>query len=105
MALDIQYFKDKLEEELEQVATELGDLGHEDIDPTATEKDEIADRFEEQAEHQSESGTLIKRRNELQAALERIKNGTYGICEEGGEEIDQERLEANPAARTCSMHV
>ncbi len=105
MALDLAYFKDKLEEELETVAGELGDLGHEDIDPTATEKDEIADRFEEQEEHQSESGTLMRRRNDLMAALGRIKDGTYGICEECGQEIGEERLEANPAATTCSVHV
>ncbi len=105
MALDLNYFKEKLEEELAVVAGELSDLGHEDIDPTATEKDELADRMEEFEEHQSESGTLLKRRNEIMAALDRIKDGTYGICEEGGEEIDEERLEANPAARTCTMHV
>ncbi len=105
MALDLGYFKDKLEEELATVAAELSELGHEDIDPTATEKDELADRFEEQAEHSSESGTLLKRRNEIIAAIDRIKDGTFGICEEGGEEIEEERLEANPAARTCTMHV
>ncbi len=105
MALDLNYFKDKLEEELATVAGELSELGHEDIDPTATEKDELADRMEEFEEHQSEGATLLKRRNELMAALDRIKEGTYGICEEGGEEIGQDRLEANPAARMCTMHM
>jgi RNA polymerase-binding transcription factor DksA len=38
--------------------------------------------------------------SELQAALERIDNGTYGIDEVTGEPIDPARLEALPAART-----
>lgn len=103
--MDINYFKEKLEEELGTVAQELNDLGHEDIDPSATEKDELADRMEEFEEHQGESSALLKRRNELTAALQRITDGTFGICEECGEKIDEERLEANPAARTCSAHV
>jgi RNA polymerase-binding transcription factor DksA len=37
---------------------------------------------------------------ELQAALERIDNGTYGIDEVTGEPIDPARLEALPTART-----
>jgi DnaK suppressor protein len=37
---------------------------------------------------------------ELQAALERIDEGTYGIDEVTGDPITPERLEAFPAART-----
>jgi RNA polymerase-binding transcription factor DksA len=37
---------------------------------------------------------------ELQAALERIDNGTYGIDEVTGKAIAPERLEAKPTART-----
>ena len=31
--------------------------------------------------------------------------GTYGSCEISGEAIEVERLEANPAARTCKAHI
>jgi RNA polymerase-binding transcription factor DksA len=41
---------------------------------------------------------------ELQAALDRIDNGTYGIDEVTGEPIDPERLEALPTARTNVDH-
>ena len=41
---------------------------------------------------------------ELQAALARIDNGTYGIDEVTGEPIDPERLEALPTARTNVDH-
>src|SRR5207245_9195689 len=37
---------------------------------------------------------------ELQAALERIDRGTYGIDERTGEPIDEARLDALPTART-----
>ncbi len=37
---------------------------------------------------------------ELQAALERIDAGTYGVDEVTGEPIPDERLDAIPAART-----
>ena len=37
---------------------------------------------------------------ELDAALERVAAGTYGICEVCGLPIPPERLEARPAART-----
>lgn len=37
---------------------------------------------------------------EVDAALERVEAGTYGIDEETGEPIDPARLQAVPAART-----
>lgn len=37
----------------------------------------------------------------IQEALERIENGTFGICEECGEEISIERLKARPMATLC----
>ena len=41
---------------------------------------------------------------ELQAALQRVESGTYGIDEVTGEPIDPERLDALPAARTNIDH-
>jgi DnaK suppressor protein len=37
-------------------------------------------------------------------ALERIQNGTYGICEVCGKEIEEERLEAVPWTTLCIQH-
>ena len=37
---------------------------------------------------------------EVDAALRRVEEGTYGIDEETGEPIDPERLAAMPTART-----
>ena len=33
---------------------------------------------------------------QIEAALERVENGTYGICRVTGKEIERERLEAVP---------
>lgn len=37
----------------------------------------------------------------IEKALEKIENGTYGICELCGEEIPIERLEARPVTDLC----
>ncbi|MDR1551426.1 MAG: RNA polymerase-binding protein DksA [Holosporaceae bacterium] len=36
--------------------------------------------------------------NKIDAALQKIKNGTYGYCEETGEPISLDRLKARPVA-------
>jgi len=38
---------------------------------------------------------------DIDNALDKIANGTYGICEECEEIINEKRLEANPVARYC----
>lgn len=38
---------------------------------------------------------------ELEAARDRLVEGTYGTCERCGRPIDPARLEARPEARTC----
>ena len=35
------------------------------------------------------------------AALERLEQGRYGVCERCGRPIGEDRLAARPAARTC----
>ena len=39
--------------------------------------------------------------SEIDSALQRIEEGTYGFCEETGEEIGIKRLEARPLATLC----
>ena len=41
---------------------------------------------------------------QLEAALKRVDEGTYGTCEACGNPIPVERLEAQPAARFCAEH-
>lgn len=116
--MDIQHFKAKIEEELSRVEAELATVGKEvregDWEGKETELDtmsaiadpnEAADKQEEYQTNRAINDTLEVRYNELKAALERIENGTYGICEASGEPIEEDRLEANPAARTCKAHM
>jgi RNA polymerase-binding transcription factor DksA len=49
-------------------------------------------------------GLLLRARGhlaDLDRALERLDQGTYGVCEGCGRAIAVERLEARPAATTC----
>jgi DnaK suppressor protein len=41
---------------------------------------------------------------EIDDALDRIENGTYGICEGTGQPIPKERLEAIPWTRYCATY-
>ncbi len=48
---------------------------------------------------------LLYKNNEvlpqLKKALEKIKNGSYGICEKCGKQIEKRRLESVPGALVC----
>ncbi len=48
---------------------------------------------------------LEARYQDILKAIKKIKNGTYGICEVTDKKISEERLDANPAARTCKDHL
>lgn len=73
-------------------------------DDTADVNDraEILDEYQENATILTD---LEIRYNDVKDALERIENGTYGTCETGGEPIEEDRLAADPAARTCKAHM
>ena len=48
--------------------------------------------------------SLIAQLREVELALERIDEGSYGICIDGEEEIPFERLRVQPTARRCIQH-
>ena len=48
---------------------------------------------------------LKVRYNDVKDALHKIETTGYGVCEVCGEKIEEDRLEANPAARTCKAHM
>lgn len=76
-----------------------GELRGEEADPT-----DAADQIEELVTNVPLVEELETRQKEIDAALERMESGAYGICEKCGEDIPHDRLEANPAARTCITH-
>lgn len=117
MAIDMNEQKKRLTEMLTEVTEELHALG---IHNPAVQKDWIAtpgetidtepdpnlaaDRAEEWEERRATLSLLETRFNNINRALKKIEEGTYGICEISGEEIDEERLAAYPAARTTIEH-
>lgn len=62
----------------------------------------------DRATQESEFGLELRTRDrerkllrKIDAALQRIEDGTYGYCDETGEEIGLKRLEARPVATLC----
>ncbi len=101
--------KDSLEEELAshgRVQSETGDWQGASVGFEGEEADpiDVADQIEELATNVPLVEELEKRHKDVEGALEGMDDGTYGVCEECGEDIPADRLEANPAARMCIAH-
>ena len=115
---DTAKYKTALENELKQVTEELSTIGIHNPEnpsdwiavPEGTERAEAdpnvgADRVEEWDERRAVLAELETRYNNVKRALKKIEAGTYGTCEVSGEPIEPDRLDANPAARTCKVHM
>jgi RNA polymerase-binding transcription factor DksA len=79
----------------EEESAQSGELTHYDQHP--------ADQASETFEREKDLSILEQLEDELaeiEAALQRVDEGTYGVDEVTGEPIDPERLDALPAART-----
>ena len=68
------------------------------------ESGESVNESDEDMKNKALSDSLELRLKDVNDALERMKVGTYGICEVCKKEISVERLEANPAAKTDMEH-
>lgn len=66
--------------------------------------DLLADAAEEADERVSVLAELENRYHAIVHAIEKINTGTFGTCEVCTSVIEAERLQANPAARTCILH-
>lgn len=115
---DLKYFKGKLEKEKKLLEEELKSIGSlnpnnprdweattRDIEVDNADENEIADKFEELEENEMLVNQLEPQLKDVNEALSRIENGTYGKCVISGELIERDRLEANPSARTCKQHM
>lgn len=76
-----------------------------DMPEVNADSNELSDRFEEYGQNQGLVNSLEVRLANISRALEKIDNGGYGICEISDAPIEMDRLEANPAARTCKEHM
>ena len=119
--MNTEHFKQKLEEEFALVEGELSGIAQKnpqvsngttdweakpaDMDIDSADDTELGDRMEEFEENTAVVKNLEIRYNDIKLALANIESGTYGICETCGEKIEEDRLEANPATRTCKAHM
>lgn len=104
MALDVAKYKEKLIIERDELAGDVGRIA--DV-VQATPSDSNNDIIEV-AQHgpviDVESSIVDRKSNRLEqinAALNRIDDGTYGTCAKCGKDIDPRRLEAEPSALLC----
>ena len=115
---DIQYYKKALEDERDKLANELNRLGTKspstpndwdvkapDIDVMTADENELADRTEEIHIDSIVLDELEARHRNIQHALEKMGKDSFGTCEVCDAQIEADRLDANPAARTCKKHM
>src|SRR3989344_8913231 len=98
--------KARLEKLLSNVAVAdkaAGDF-HAKYPDVCNDEESNANEVEQYAANIAEGHDLETKLHQVEKALGKIANGTYGICAVGGEEIPVERLEAVPEAETCVQH-
>lgn len=102
-AKQLEYFRQKLL----AWRQELVDESQETINNLRDEVRDVGDEAE-RATRETENSLELRTRdryrkliNKIDQALSRIDDGSYGYCEETGEEIGLARLEARPIATLC----
>ena len=95
-----EYFRQKLvswkRDLLKESSQTLNNLQNEN-----EAKPDITDRASEEIDRSFELRTRDRERkliNKIDAALQRIEDGSYGFCDETGDPISIKRLEARPVA-------
>ncbi|MBX4198083.1 TraR/DksA C4-type zinc finger protein [Candidatus Parcubacteria bacterium] len=76
-----------------------------DMDILGSDSNETADRIESYENNTALTNELETRLMEIDAALKKMEEGKFGICEVCGKPIEEDRLSANPAAKTCKAHM
>lgn len=118
MEKNYEKYTQKLTEEKKLLEEEMQTLGRKNpgnpkdwepvpsiMDASSADKNEMADLMEDFEEVSATQSELEKRLNEVDSALLKIKSGNYGTCSVCGKEIEEKRLDANPAATTCIEHI
>jgi DnaK suppressor protein len=99
----IDYFRELLAKMLND-ALQKGEATLEDMTDTMEVFADPADRATMESDRaftlrlRDRERKLIKK---IQSALQRIDDGTFGICEECGEDISVPRLKARPVTKLC----
>ena len=93
--------KSRLQKLLSKVLNDDGTVKYPDF---GNQDDENASEFAEYETNIAEDYDLEEKLELVEQALQKISDGSYGLCEIGGEEISASRLEAVPEAATCVEH-
>ncbi len=100
-----QHYVEIIQARLSELEAEdaLGQAGQETqmLDQQAIGRLSRMDALQNQAMALATGARRDAERTRLQAALRRIEDGSFGYCEECGEEIAPGRVELDPAAVRC----
>jgi DnaK suppressor protein len=100
----VEYFKNKLLQARNQILNSGVINNFEDLQINSDELSDEADLASSTINQQVSFSIREKEINKLRridAALERVEEGTYGICLESGDPIEEKRLETQPWAEFC----
>ncbi len=96
--------KERIESELSCITKPSLSSNRETIfNEIGTDEDENATEVEEYTDNLAIENTLEKQLEEINAALIRIKQNSYGKCEICGFNINIERLKVYPSAKKCTL--
>ncbi len=87
----------KILNNIEKLVKESNELGKDGTPDIGDEASELSSRQLLLSLNEADRAKLL----EIDRALERIEEGTYGICEECGEPISPQRLKVKPTAIYC----
>ncbi len=118
MTINTEHFKGKLLAELQRLEAELETVGRKnpsnpadweakegDMNTDTAEEAEVAEGIEQYENNSAILKQLETQYNAVKDALAKIDMGTYGISEISGLPIEEDRLEAEPAARTTKAEM
>ena len=90
-----------LKARLAELTRRVGDIDSELRKPLSADFSEQAAELENQDALGAIENSELQEIRQIQVALKRIAEGTYGICANCGEPIDPKRLKALPTATRC----
>ena len=91
----------ELKTRLSELTGRLAEIDSELRKPLSADSEERATDLENQDALEGITSSEIQEVHQIQGALRRIAEGTYGVCVQCGADIDPKRLEALPIATRC----
>ena len=90
-----------LKTRLSELTSRLAEIDRELRQPLSADSEERATDLENQDALEGIKNSEIQEIHQIQGALKRIAEGTYGVCVQCGADIDPKLLKALPIAARC----